>query len=94
MARQQGLTTPQQKPMETNIGTAINMLQGLLSRIWDDEQIPAEWKDGILIKQRRKGDVRDCSNYRGIALLSVQGKVLNRVLYIVEDERVSGHQVQ
>ena len=28
-----------------------------------------------------KGDLRDCSNYRGIMLLSTPGKVLNRVLH-------------
>ena len=28
----------------------------------------------------RKGDLRDCSNYRGIMLLSTPSKVLNRVL--------------
>ena len=28
----------------------------------------------------KKGDLRDCSNYRGIMLLSTPGKVLNRVL--------------
>ena len=29
---------------------------------------------------QRKGNLRDCSNYRGIMLLSTPGKVLNRVL--------------
>ena len=28
----------------------------------------------------KKGGLRDCSNYRGIMLLSTPGKVLNRVL--------------
>ena len=28
----------------------------------------------------KKGDLRDCSNYRGIMLLSTPGKVLNRIL--------------
>nr|KAG5714489.1 hypothetical protein BaRGS_006935 [Batillaria attramentaria] len=38
------------------------------------------WKEGIVIKLPKKGDLRDCSNYRGIMLLSVPGKVLNRIL--------------
>ena len=33
-----------------------------------------------MIKLPKKGDLRDCSNYRGIMLLSVPGKVLNRVI--------------
>ena len=33
-----------------------------------------------MIKLAKKGDLRDCNNYRGIMLLSVPSKVLNRVL--------------
>nr|KAG5703833.1 hypothetical protein BaRGS_031467 [Batillaria attramentaria] len=33
-----------------------------------------------VIKLPKKGDLRDCSNYPGIMLLSVPGKVLNRIL--------------
>ena len=34
----------------------------------------------MIIKLPKKGDLKDCSNYRGIMLLSAPGKVLNRVL--------------
>ena len=34
----------------------------------------------FVIKLAKKGDLRDCNNYRGIMLLSVPSKVLNRVL--------------
>ena len=43
-------------------------------------QVPTEWQEGYIIKLPKKGDLRDCSNYRGIMLLSVPGKVLNKVL--------------
>ncbi|XP_019625431.1 PREDICTED: uncharacterized protein LOC109470794 [Branchiostoma belcheri] len=56
------------------------MLQSLFNKIWEEERVPVEWKEGILIKPPKKGDMGDCSNYRGIMLLSVPGKVLNRVL--------------
>ena len=48
--------------------------------------MPAQWKEGIVIKLPKKGDLRDCNNYRGIMLLSVQGKVLSRIIL----ERVRG----
>ena len=35
---------------------------------------------GHLIKLRKKGNLKECKNYRGIALLSVVAKVLNRIL--------------
>nr|KAG5701564.1 hypothetical protein BaRGS_024814 [Batillaria attramentaria] len=60
--------------------TVVNMLHSLFSKIWEKEEVPAQWKEGIVIKLPKKGDLRDCSNYRGIMLLSVPGKVLNRIL--------------
>lgn len=33
-----------------------------------------------MIKLTKKGDLRDCNNYPGIMLLSVPGKVLNRII--------------
>ena len=66
--------------LKADMETAINMLHSLLSKILEKEEVPAQWKEGIVIKLVKKGDLRECSNYRGIMLLSVPGKVLNRVL--------------
>ena len=66
--------------IKADMETATNMLYSLFRKIWEREEIPAEWKEGILIKLPKKGDLTDCSNYRGIMLLSVPGKVLNRIL--------------
>ncbi|KAM9391580.1 GTPase IMAP family member 8 [Pholidichthys leucotaenia] len=49
-------------------------------KIWEKEEVPAQWKEGIVIKLPKKGNLRDCSNYQGIMLLSVLSKVFNRVL--------------
>ena len=35
--------------------TATNMLYSLFSKIWEREEIPAEWKEGILIKAAKEG---------------------------------------
>ncbi|RXN14088.1 endonuclease-reverse transcriptase [Labeo rohita] len=66
--------------IKVDIGTVVNMLHSLFSKIWEEERVPAEWKEGILIKLPKKGDLSSCNNYRGIMMLSVPGKVLNRVL--------------
>nr|KAG5694748.1 hypothetical protein BaRGS_002701 [Batillaria attramentaria] len=55
------------------------MLHSLFSKIWEKEEVPAQWKEGIVIKLPKKGDLRDCSNYRGIMLLSVPGKAFDSV---------------
>ena len=44
----------------------------IFTRVWKDEVIPEEWHQGIIIPlYKGKGSRSDCSNYRGITLLSV-----------------------
>ena len=62
------------------------ILYGLFKKIWEEEEIPLEWKERLLIKIPKKGDLGLCSNYRGITLLSVPRKVLNRIIL----ERLKG----
>ena len=62
------------------------MLYRLFEKIWEEKEIPSELKEGLLIKIPKKGDLGQCLNYRGITLLSVPGKVLNRVIM----ERLKG----
>ena len=33
------------------------MLYGLFDKIWEEEEIPLEWKEGLLIKIPKKGDL-------------------------------------
>ncbi|XP_075316757.1 uncharacterized protein LOC142376932 [Odontesthes bonariensis] len=56
------------------------LLHSLFSRIWEEEQVPLEWREGILVKLPKKGDLGNCNNYRGIMLLSTAGKVFNRIV--------------
>ena len=44
------------------------------------KQVPNEWIDGIIIKLPKKGNLSDCSNWRGITLLSIPGKVVSMIL--------------
>ena len=62
------------------------MLYSIFDEIWGKEEIPAEWKKGYLIKIPKKGYLSRCDNFRGITLLSVPGKVLNRIIL----ERMKG----
>ena len=58
----------------------VNMLHPLFKEIWQAKHVPDEWKEGYLIKLPKKGDLSNCSNYRGITLLSVPGKVFSRII--------------
>ena len=66
--------------LKADVETTAEMLHSLFKKIWEEEHIPTEWKEGYLIKLPKKGNLSSCSNYRGITLLSVPGKVFNRIL--------------
>ena len=66
--------------LKADIATTVEILHPLFEKIWNEEKIPNEWKEGHLIKLPKKGDLTDCNNYRGITLLSIPGKVFNRIL--------------
>ncbi|XP_052253125.1 uncharacterized protein LOC127859659 [Dreissena polymorpha] len=48
-------------------------------------------KEGNLIKLPKKGDLSSCSNYQRITLLSVPGKVFNRILLNRMKDSVDPH---
>ena len=53
----------------------------LLNKILKDERILQEWKKSQLVPiYKEKGDPMDCKNYRGIKLLEVGLKILEKVL--------------
>jgi len=58
----------------------VDQLHHLLNQIWTDEEIPAEWKEGLIVKLPKKGDLSQCSKWRGITLLSIPSKVLTRIM--------------
>ena len=69
----------------------IHGLHAVLSAVWQTGTIPPDWKRGLVIPLwKGKGDQKDCTNYRGITLLSVPGKVLAHLLLA----RVRNHLLQ
>ena len=57
-------------------------------------EVPDEWKEGLLIKLAKSGNLRECYNYRGIVLLSIPGKVFRRILLDRQNENCSGCQAR
>jgi hypothetical protein len=44
--------------------TLDGILHSLFKKIWKEENIPEEWKEGMLNMLPEKGNLNDCSNYR------------------------------
>jgi len=65
---------------------AIEWLVKLFNAVWERGEAPRDWKSGIIVPIHKKGSRLECTNYRGISLLSVVGKVFARVL----NDRVKG----
>ncbi|VDP64567.1 unnamed protein product [Schistosoma curassoni] len=66
--------------LKSDIEVATNMPYLLFKKIWEEEQVPMDGKEGHFVKIPKKGDLSKYENYRGITLLSVPGKAFNRVL--------------
>ncbi|VDP72500.1 unnamed protein product [Schistosoma curassoni] len=45
-----------------------SMFRVPFKKIWDEEQVPTDWKEGHLIKIPKEGDLSKCENYKGITL--------------------------
>jgi hypothetical protein len=52
----------------------------LINPIWNKEKLPKEWKESIIVPIYKKGDLTDCSNYRGPSLLPTMYKNLPNIL--------------
>ena len=53
----------------------VKVLHSICQQIWKTQQWPQDWKRSVSIPIPKKGNPKECSNYRTIALISHTGKV-------------------
>ena len=58
----------------------VEWLHRVIRSVWLKEEMPEDWRKMIIIPLHKKGSREECSNSRGISLLSVPGKVFTRVV--------------
>ena len=56
------------------------MLYSICQQIWKTQQWPQGWKKSVFIPIPKKGNGKECSNYRTIALISHASKVMLKIL--------------
>ena len=59
---------------------AVKVLHSICQQIWKTQQWPQDWKRSVFIPIPKKGDAKECSNYRTIALISHTSKVMLKIL--------------
>ena len=59
---------------------AVKVLHSICQQIWKSQQWPQDWKRSVFIPISKKGNAKECSNYRTIALISHSSKVILKIL--------------
>ena len=59
---------------------AVKVLHSIYQQIWKTQQWPQDWKMSVFISIQKKGNAKECSNYRTIALISHASKVMLKIL--------------
>ena len=52
----------------------------LITNAWEVSSVPQAWKDASIVTIYKKGDRTEYGNYRGISLISTEGKIFARIL--------------
>ena len=59
---------------------AVKVLHSLCQQVWKTQQWRQDWKRSVFIPIPKKGNAKECSNYRTIALISHTSKVMFTIL--------------
>ena len=67
----------------------VKVLHSICQQIWTTQQWPQDWKRSVFIPMPKKGNPKECSNYRPIALISHSSKVMLKILQVRLQEYVN-----
>ena len=59
---------------------AVKVIRSICQQIWKTQQWPQDWKRSVFIPIPKKGNAKEFSNYRTIALISHASKVMLKIL--------------
>jgi len=60
--------------------TALDRVHRICVAIWETGEWPDEWMFSTFIPLPKKGDLKQCENYRTVALVSHASKILLRII--------------
>ena len=59
---------------------AAKVLQSVCQQIWKTQQWSQDWKNSVFISVPNKGNVKECSDYHKIVLISYASKIMIKIL--------------
>ena len=59
---------------------AVKVLHSICQQVWKTQQWSQDWKSAVFIPIPKNSNVKECSNYRTIALISHASKVMLKIL--------------
>ena len=59
---------------------AVKVLHSICQQIWKTQQWPQDWKRSVFIPIPKKGNAKECLNYRTIALILHASKLILKIL--------------
>ena len=59
---------------------AVKVLHSICQQIWKTQQWPQDWKRSVFIPIPKKGNAKECPDYRTIVLISHASKVMLKIL--------------
>ena len=60
---------------------ATKVLHSTCQEIWKTQQRPQDWKWSVFIPIPKKGNVKECSDYYTVALISQASKIMLKILH-------------
>ena len=69
---------------------AVKVLHSICEQTWKTQQWPQDWERSVFIPIPKKGNDKEGSNYRTIALISHASKVMFKILHAKLQQSVNG----
>ena len=60
----------------------VKVLHSICQQVWKTQQCPQDWKRSVFIPIQKKSNVKECSNYCRIVLISHTSKVMLKILQV------------
>jgi len=60
--------------------TIRSEIHELINSFWNEEELPEQWKESVILPIYKESDKTDCVSYQSISLLFTAHKILSNIL--------------